>query len=157
MRPLRILGVAAKRIGGYFADTGWLWGGPRRRPKNQPCEEWARSPMSARYPPLAPLPRKEGCFALNIDLASTFAELAGAGVPIFQDGRSLVHVIDGTQPAGTWRTDFLAEAWPGSHPWATVREAQWKYTEIRLTPGGPNTLFDRELYDLISDPYEENN
>src|SRR5207249_818710 len=123
MEHLRNLGVADKTIVVYFSDNGWLWGEHRLRAKNQPYEEPIRAPMFARYPPLAPLPRKEGCFALNIDLASTFAELAGAGVPIFQDGRSLVHVIDGTQPAGTWRTDFLAEAWPGSHPWATVREA----------------------------------
>ena len=157
MEHLRNLGVADNTIVVYFSDNGWLWGEHRLRAKNQPYEESIRAPMFVRYPPLAPLPRKEGCFALNIDLASTFAELAGAGVPIFQDGRSLVRVIDGTQPAGTWRTDFLAEAWPGSHPWATVREAQWKYTEIALTPGDPNTLFDRELYDLISDPYEENN
>jgi len=157
MEHLRNLGVADNTIVVYFSDNGWLWGEHRLRAKNQPYEESIRAPMFVRYPPLAPLPRKEGCFALNIDLASTFAELAGAGVPIFQDGRSLVRVIDGTQPAGTWRTDFLAEAWPGSHPWATVREAQWKYTEIALTPGDPNTLFDRELYDLISDPYEESN
>src|SRR4030095_16906205 len=104
-----------------------------------------------------PLPRVETRFALNIDLAPTFAELAGIGVPIFQDGASLLHLLDGTQPAGTWRTDFLAEAWPGSHPWAVVREAQWKYTEIPTTPGDPLTLFERELYDLVSDPYELTN
>src|SRR5207244_522263 len=104
------------------------------------------------YPKLAPLPRKESRFALNIDLASTFAELAGAGVPIFQDGQSLLRVIDDTQP--TWRTDFLTEGWPGGHPWATVRESQWKYTETPVTPGDVNTTFELELYDLVSDPYE---
>ncbi len=74
--------------------------------------------MFVRYPKLAPLPRIETRFALNIDLAPTFAELAGVGVPIAQDGASLVRVLDGTQPPA-WRTDFLAEAWPNSHPWAT--------------------------------------
>src|SRR5262249_22315038 len=43
------------------------------------------------------------------------------------------------------------------HPWATVRESQWKYTEIPVTPGDPNTAFERELYDLIADPYELTN
>jgi arylsulfatase A-like enzyme len=69
----------------------------------------------------------------------------------------LLHVLDGTEPAGTWRTDFLAEAWPGSHPWAVVRERQWKYTEIPTDPGNPLTAFERELYDLDADPYEETN
>jgi arylsulfatase A-like enzyme len=113
--------------------------------------------MMVRYPKLIPLPRVESRFALNIDLAPTFAELAGVGVPLVQDGASLLHVLDGTQPDGGWRTDFLAEAWPNSHPWAVVRESQWKYTEIPVTPGNPGTAFERELYDLAVDPYEETN
>jgi len=38
-----------------------------------------------------------------------------------------------------------------------VRESQWKYTEIPVTPGDPMTTFETELYDLILDPYEETN
>jgi N-acetylglucosamine-6-sulfatase len=157
MQHLRDLGVADRTIVVYFSDNGWLWGEHRLRAKNQPYEESIRSPMMVRYPKLAPLPRKEARFVLNIDLAPTFAELVGAGVPIIQDGASLVTVLDGTQPVGNWRTDVLTEAWPASHPWAGVREQQWKYTEIALSPGDPATQFDRELYDLSSDRYEETN
>src|SRR5262245_20944391 len=145
MEHLRNLGVADNTFVVYFADNGWLWGEHRLRAKNQPYEESIRAPMMVRYPKLAPLPRKETRFALNIDLAPTFAELVGAGVPVIQDGQSLVRVLDGTQ--ASWRSDFLAEAWPGSHPWCTVREAQWKYTEIPVPPGTPLTI-ERELYDL---------
>ncbi len=157
MEHLRNLGVADNTIVVYFSDNGWLWGEHRLRAKNQPYEESIRAPMFVRYPKLAPLPRVETRFALNIDLAPTFAELAGVGVPLAHDGKSLLHVLDGTEPAGTWRTDFLAEAWPGSHPWAVVRESQWKYTEIPTDPGNPLTTFERELYDLDADPYEETN
>jgi arylsulfatase A-like enzyme len=107
------------------------------------------------YPPLAPQPRTESRFALNIDLAPTFAELAGVLVPIGHDGESLLRVIDGT--ARGWRSDFLTEGWPGSYPWATVREERWKYTELPLAPGDPATGFELELYDLASDPYELDN
>jgi arylsulfatase A-like enzyme len=155
MEHLRSLGVADDTLVVYFADNGWYWGEHRLRAKNNPYEEAIRSPMFVRYPKLAPLPRAEERFALNIDLAPTFAELAGAGVPIAHDGQSLVRVLDGTQPA--WRTDFLAESWPTSHPWALVREGQWKYTELPLVPGDPATLFETELYDLVSDPYELTN
>jgi arylsulfatase A-like enzyme len=157
MEHLRNLGVADDTLVVFFADNGWLWGEHRLRAKNQPYEESIRAPMLVRYPKLAPLPRVETRFALNIDLAPTFAELAGVGVPIAQDGTSLVRVLDGTQATGTWRTDFLAEAWPGSHPWALVRESQWKYTEIPDDPGNPATTFERELYDLAADPYELEN
>ncbi|MCC6849914.1 MAG: sulfatase [Deltaproteobacteria bacterium] len=157
MEHLRTLGVADDTLVVFLADNGWLWGEHRLRGKNQPYEESIRAPMLVRYPKLAPLARVETRFALNIDLAPTFAELAGVGVPIAEDGVSLVRILDGTQPAGTWRADFLAEAWPGSHPWALVREAQWKYTEIPVAPGDPATAFERELYDLAADPYELGN
>ena len=157
MEHLRNLGVADDTIVVYLSDNGWQWGEHRMRAKNKPYEESIRSPMFVRYPKLAPLPRTEPGFALNIDLGPTFAELAGVGVPIAHDGESLVNLLDGTAPAGTWRSDFLTEGWPGDHPWATVREAQWKYTEIPVTPGDPNTLFETELYDLWSDPYELEN
>jgi arylsulfatase A-like enzyme len=155
MEHLRSLGVADDTIVVFFSDNGWFWGEHRLRAKNNPYEEAIRSPMFVRYPKLVPLPRTDARFALNIDLAPTFAELAGAGVPIAHDGESLVRVLDGTAPS--WRADFLTEGWPGNHPWATVREAQWKYTEIPVTIGDPNTAFERELYDLLNDPYELQN
>jgi arylsulfatase A-like enzyme len=149
---LRTLGIAEDTFVVFFSDNGWHWGEHRTRAKNKPYEESIRSPMFVHYPTLVPLPRTETRFALNIDLAPTFAELAGAGVPITEDGESLVRLLDGTAP--TWRTDFLTEGWPGTRPWATVREAQWKYTEIPLDFTDPNTDFERELYDLVADPYE---
>jgi N-acetylglucosamine-6-sulfatase len=155
MQHLRDLGIEENTIVVFLADNGWYWGEHRLRAKNNPYEEAIRAPMFVHYPKLIPLPRTEDRFALNIDLAPTFAELAGAAVPIAHDGASLVRVLDGTAPS--WRQDFLTEGWPASHPWATVREAQWKYTEIPVTPGDPATLFERELYDLVSDPLELQN
>ena len=155
MEHLRNLGVADNTIVVYFADNGWFWGEHRFRAKNKPYEEAIRSPMYVRYPRLAPCPRTDDHFALNIDLAPTFAELAGVNVPILHDGQSLVRVFDATAP--TWRTDFLTEGWPNAAPWATVREAQWKYTEIPVIPGDLNTTFEKELYDLANDPYELQN
>lgn len=153
MEHLRSLGIADDTIVVFFADNGWQWGEHRLRAKNHPYEESIRAPLVIRYPKLAPLPRTEQRFALGVDLAATFAELAGAPIPIAQDGASLLRVLDGTQ-AG-WRSDVLAEGWPASHPWATVRDARWKYTEIPVTPGDPGTAFETELYDLESDPLEQ--
>jgi arylsulfatase A-like enzyme len=110
--------------------------------------------MLVRYPKLAPLPRTEERFALNIDLAPTLVELAGAVVspPIVQDGVSLLGLLDAT--ARDWRTDFLTEGWAAGQVWATVREERWKYTELPIVPGDPTTDFELELYDLWNDPYE---
>ena len=155
MEHLRNLGVADNTIVVFFADNGWYWGEHRFRAKNKPYEEAIRAPMFVRYPKLIPLPRTDSRFALNIDLAPTFAELAGVGIPIVEDGTSLVRLFDGT--AANWRSDFLTEGWPGGHPWATVREHQWKYTETPVTPGSAGTAFEVELYDLLADPYELQN
>jgi len=159
MQHLRDLGIADDTIVVYFSDNGWHWGEHRFQAKNKPYEESIRAPMFVRYPKLAPLPRAESRFALNIDLCPTFVELAlRASDPqptIGFDGTSLVRLLDGTTPA--WRDDFMTEGWPGNHVWATVREAQWKYTELPVTPGDPLTTFEYELYDLVNDPLELEN
>lgn len=153
LEHLRALGVEDDTLVVFFSDNGWHWGEHRTQAKLKPYEESIRSPMLVRYKRLAPLPRPDDRLVLNIDLAPTFAELAGAGVPIAQDGESLVRVLDGTAPA--WRSDFLTEGWPANRVWASVRDAQWKYVELPVTPGDPDTLFELELYDLLADPYEE--
>jgi arylsulfatase A-like enzyme len=156
MQHLRNLGIADNTIVIYFADNGWHWGEHRERAKNKPYEESIRSPTFVYYPKLAPLPRVETRFALNIDLCPTFAELALRPTdpvpPITFDGVSMVRLIDSTAP--NWRTDFLTEGWPASHVWASVREAEWKYTELPVSPGDPMSTFEIELYDLVNDPLE---
>ena len=131
----------------YLSDNGWTWGEHRRQGKNHPYEEAIRTAFFMRYPKLAPLPRSDNRFALNIDLAPTFAELAGTTIPLTPDGVSLVRIMDSTTP--TWRTDFMTEGYPANHTWASIRENDWKYIEY---PDG-----EKELYDLTADPFELNN
>jgi arylsulfatase A-like enzyme len=156
MQHLRDLGIADNTLVVYVSDNGWGWGEHRLEGKNKPYEESIRAPMFVRFPKLAPLPRVESKFALNIDLCPTFVDLAlrttDPQPTVSFDGVSLLGLLDGT--ASSWRTDFLTEGWPTGHVWATVREARWKYTELPLQPGNPNTLFERELYDLETDPLE---
>jgi len=155
MDALRAADVLDRTMVVYFSDNGWHWGEHRTSAKNKPYEESIRSPLVIRYPALAPLPRTETRFALNIDLCATFAELAGVTPPIIQDGTSLMRLLDHTAP--TWRTDFLTEGWPSGRVWATVREARWKYTELPVDETDPATTFEYELYDLADDPGELNN
>lgn len=159
MQHLRNLGVADDTLVVYMSDNGWHWGEHRTQAKNKPYEESIRTAMFVRYPKLAPLPRVETKMALNIDMCPTFVELARRAtdpVPTLAfDGASLVGLVDGTAP--TWRGDFLTEGWPADHVWASVREADWKYTELPVTPGDPLTAFEVELYDLTNDPLELQN
>jgi len=159
MQHLRNLGVADDTLVVYFSDNGWQWGEHRTEAKSKPYEESIRAPMFVRYPKLVPLPRREHRFALNLDFAPTFVELALRGgdpePTISFDGASLVRLLDGTAPS--WRRDFLTEGWPGTHVWASLREQRFKYTELPLLPGDPSSTFEQELYDLEADPLELDN
>ena len=132
----------------FASDNGYSWGSHRWEPKQCPYEECMRVPLVVRYPALAPLPRVETGFGLNIDYAETVAELAGATPDPGAEGRSMVRLIDGTEPA--WRADFLEEHWNGQiTTFAQVRSDPWKYTEYLTN--------EMELYNLSADPFELTN
>jgi N-acetylglucosamine-6-sulfatase len=71
-------------------------------------EEDIRVPLIVRGPGV-PEGRKLEQLVLNNDLAPTFAELAGADVPSFVDGRSLTPLLT-DDPPDDWRRAFLVEA-----------------------------------------------
>lgn len=47
----------------------------------------------------------------NVDLAPTFAELAGVAPPGFVDGRSFAELLSGARPPAPWRSAYLVEHW----------------------------------------------
>jgi arylsulfatase A-like enzyme len=148
LATLRDLGVERDTIVVFTSDHGYYLGEHRVLAKYKSYEEDIRIPLVVRYPRVAPLPRSEERLALNLDVAPTFAELAGTMPTLLPDGRSLLRVLDGT--AEGWRRDFMTEGWPGGKEWVTVHEARFKWTENRLGQ------ID-ELYDLETDPFELEN
>jgi arylsulfatase A-like enzyme len=92
--------------------------------------------------------RTEARFVHNIDLAPTFADLAGVRPGLTVDGRSLVPLLRGATAA--WRTEILLEYWgQPAQTWTAIRTERWKYVEYENG--------DRELYDFSADPYEMTN
>jgi hypothetical protein len=87
---------------------------------------------------------------INNDFAPTIADLAGASVPTFVDGRSFVPLLTASPPS-TWRTAFLEEG--TSRPYVPrvpmnkgVRTTG--HTFVEYDTG------EHELYDLDADPYQ---
>jgi len=122
--------------------------------KNCPYEACLRTPFIV-YAPSMFAPRNETRFAANIDLAPTFADLAGVPIPASVDGVSLLPVLKNT-PDVKWRADLLFEHWPTENgvgslipEFYAVRNANWKYVEY--------STGEKELYDLKNDPYELEN
>ncbi|PYT05958.1 MAG: hypothetical protein DMF49_12650 [Acidobacteria bacterium] len=94
----------------FTSDNGYHLGQHRLLPgKQTPYEEDIRVPLIVRGPGV-----REGAvvneLAGNIDLAPTFAELAGIDINPSVDGRSLAPLLTGDLPPGSaWRRAFLLE------------------------------------------------
>jgi arylsulfatase A-like enzyme len=136
----------------FTSDNGFSWGEHRwgqtgAQNKQVPYDESSRVPLVVRYDALTQQARTEGQLALNIDLAPTFAALAGVGTP-GAEGRSLLPLLE--QTATSWRTDFLIENARTAIPsYCAVRTATHLYVQY-------DTL-EEELYDVVADPYQLTN
>lgn len=143
-------GVLDNTVIVFTSDNGFLFGEHRLFGKTWAYEPSIRVPMIVRVPwrsTRAVEPRP----VLNIDLASTLAELAGVRPGLPQDGRSLLPLLRRRSVA--WRTEVLIE-WLGERsavhpqPYRAVRTDHWKL--IVYQDG------TRELYDLRDDGDELN-
>jgi len=130
----------------YTSDNGLLMGEHRAvGRKDNHYEESIRVPLIVRGPGV-PAGRSLAHPVLNIDLAPTFAELAGVPIPDSVDGRSILPLLGATPPSlESWRTDFLVESY-AEGPSLALRTADWLYAE--LDSG------EKELYDMKKDPFQ---
>jgi N-acetylglucosamine-6-sulfatase len=154
MAALKRKHVLGKTIVVFASDNGFLWGEHRLGGKIWPYEESIRVPLVIRVPWRSAWGRTDSHVVLNIDFASTIAELAGVEPGLPQDGRSLVPLLRGRSPA--WRRDFVVEYLGASElydggppPFQALRSTRRLYVEYK------NGW--RELYDLRHDPYELRN
>src|SRR5581483_9490814 len=91
----------------FTSDNGFFWGEHGRGDKRMAYEESIRVPLLMRYPKLIAPGSTRDEMALNIDIAPTLVDLAGADAPTKMHGRSLVPLLRG-ETSG-WRTSFLSE------------------------------------------------
>jgi arylsulfatase A-like enzyme len=145
---LERLGLADQTLVVFTSDNGLLWREHWWLSKFAAYEESIRVPLVLRYPAGLPRVGRSDVLALNIDLAPTFVEVAGAAPPPDFDGRSLLAALRG-EP---WREDFLIEnsGGPIVRPNRALRTRHAKLIE---------TVEDGflELYDLDHDPHELQN
>ena len=144
----------------FMSDNGYMNGEHRLGGKQVPYEESIRVPMILRYDPLTTHTHTDPRMVLNIDLAPTFADVAGTTMPN-ADGSSLLDLI--RHPSTPGRRWFLIEhvdqtgrsglsgdnEGPRIPTYCAVRSPRWKYVYYA---GG-----FKELYDLKLDPHELTN
>lgn len=147
------LGLDKNTIIIYAADNGMMWGEHRSHGIRRPYEESIKTPFIVRAPSLVgdPGSRREQMI-LNIDIAPTILDLAGAAIPGDMDGESFAPILRDGDARG--RDAFLIEFWkyyPENTPtYFGVRTKTHKYVEYEKT-------LKPLLFDLEVDPREQNN
>jgi N-acetylglucosamine-6-sulfatase len=144
-------GRLANTVIAYTSDNGHAWGEHRHFAKQAPHEESIRVPLVVRYDALGTGPRTRTEIAANVDLAPTFAELAGAAAPP-TEGRSLVPLLGGAR-AG-WRNALLLEHLRGSPSRGVPTYCALRRPTAVYVQYGTG---EEELYDLTQDPYQLEN
>jgi N-acetylglucosamine-6-sulfatase len=159
----------------FTSDNGFHMGEHRLNSGKQTAyEEDIRVSLIVRGPGV-PAGRVLEHLTGNVDLAPTFAELGGAAIPDFVDGRSLVPLLrNAPPPLDSWRQGFLIEHWTQQRQESFKTEGVWEpldpmereHTQQQLAipqfaaVRTKDYLYveyvtgERELYDLNADPYQ---
>ena len=141
----------------FFTSDNGFHLGQHRLPvgKETAYEEDIHLPLFIRGPQVTAGKKIEQIVG-NVDLASTFADLAGAKIPDFVDGRSFASLfLSGLPTPKSWRQVFLLQHLPNLHEeliipkYSGLRTAHCTYVEY---DNG-----DRELYNIKQDPYQLEN
>jgi N-acetylglucosamine-6-sulfatase len=138
----------------FMSDNGFLDGEHRLIEKVAPYEESIRVPLVVRYDPLTTERRVDSShLVLNIDLAPTFAQLAGVTPPDMEGSSFLPFLSD---PVALGRRDFLVEHLGATRlpTYCSVRSTRYDYTVYQYSDTQEK---EDELYDLQADPYELDN
>ena len=139
----------------FTSDNGFHFGEHRRLlNKTTAYEEALHLPLIVRGPGV-PAGRTLKHFVANIDFAPTFAELGGAELPDFVDGRSFAPLLQENVPsADEWDRAVLIENAGlednGIPEYQAIRTRNYLYVEYPQTAEG-------ELYDMRTDPFQSHN
>jgi arylsulfatase A-like enzyme len=134
----------------FTSDNGLSHGEHRLTYKLNPYEESIRVPMVIRWDGQVPAGTSSMHLATNIDLAPTFAAVAGATHPTVEGVSLLPLIVDDR----VVRNSFLVE-----HRYGRFAEDPPTYCEIR-TVGWKLIRYatgEVEMYDMRADPYELTN
>ncbi|MEM1158374.1 MAG: sulfatase [Verrucomicrobiota bacterium] len=156
MAWLEEAGLAENTIVFYSSDQGFYMGEHGWFDKRFMYEESFRTPLIARWPGQIPAGSVNTDLVQNIDMASTFLELAGAPVPEDLQGISILPLLKGETPAD-WRDSLYYHyyEYPGHH---SVRRHEGvfnkRYKLIRYYGKDVVDGEEWELFDLERDPSE---
>ena len=139
----------------YTSDQGFFLGDHGWYDKRFMYEESLRMPFLVRYPREVQEGSVNTDMVLNVDVAPTFLELAGVGIPAGMQGVSFRPLLQGRTP-GDWRQQMYYRYWMHIDPDHAVQAhygiRTHRYKLIRYDGDGHGPEW--ELFDLDEDPGE---
>ena len=151
-QELKDRGVDKNTVIILMGDNGYFLG------ERQLADKWLMYDLSIRIPLMIYDPRVNkhediDAMALNLDVPSTIADLAGVAQPESWHGKSLVPIVDGDKNYVPHDTILIEHIWEFESipPSEGVRTAEWKYFHY------VNDKSIEELYHLTADPREIDN
>lgn len=138
----------------FASDNGYLWGEHRYDFKLAPYEESIRVPFVMRFDRVTRSARVDKHLVLNVDLAPTFADVAGVSAP-GAEGTSLLPLLRGQN--GPWRDQFLIEHLNAASVGAKDPVPTYCALRTRTELYVAYETGEEELYDLRDDPYQLRN
>jgi N-acetylglucosamine-6-sulfatase len=141
----------------YSSDNGYFMGEHGYWDKRIAYESAMRIPMLIRYPKMIKPGTVINEMGLNIDLAPTILEMAGAKKPDYMQGESFVKLFDKKSPKNDWRSSFMFQYYvDDEYPYAGPDMLAIRSDKLKLVDSFLENDID-ELYDLENDPGEMKN
>jgi len=131
----------------YTSDQGYWLGQHGFYDKRLILETSMRMPFLIRYPRLIKPGSVNRDLCMNIDIAPTLLELAGAEIPEAMQGRSMVALLKGKTPSD-WRSAQLYTYWGAPNHYG-IRTDRYTYAKV--------ANLGVELYDRKTDPEQRHN
>lgn len=144
---LDVEGLTDNTVVIYTSDQGYWLGQNGFYDKRLILETSIRMPFLIRYPKLIKAGSVNKDLCVNVDVAPTLLELAGAKTPSAMQGHSMVPLLKGFE-VDDWRKSQFYTYWGATKHYG-IRSDRFTYVKVA---GHPDELFDRQL-----DPYQMQN
>ncbi len=135
----------------FASDNGYYLGEHQLGDKRSAYEEALRIPLVIRYPKLGGGKKLIDAMVLNIDLAPTLLDLAGAPASPQMDGRSWKPLLEGQTPADWRKAWFYCYFFENNFGTPLTTAVRTQSAKLIKYPGHPEWT---ELFDLKADPFE---
>lgn len=154
LKLLDELNLAERTVVIFASDNGYYLGEHRLGDKRSAYEESLRIPLLVRYPALGGGNKVIDPMALNIDLAPTLLDFAGAPIPQRMQGRSWKPLLEGRSPADWRKAWFYCYYFENRFGTPMTTAVRTEHAKLIKYPNHPEWT---ELFDVVSDPYELKN